>query len=197
MASDETNEPERLDHGLSTIPKLFESIEADGPFTTCIECERDLRPHAQQYLIEKGIRGRETVYEYALCLGCVLGMRARFSEESKRDLDAFFDGRADIEARGLELLATVGPEAGAWIEDCVFCRRPREECPEYQMYAWCSGALVLYSILPYFVCGQCIDLIGEVLSTKTIGDIEDWSDEFLSPPPHLLELLVDTPLKRF
>ena len=178
------------------VPKFFHSVERGEPFSHCLDCERFLLGDGQPYMIEKAFRGEETVYEYALCLGCTFALLSSLSTESMQAIDRFYDERVDLGARRQNLRREFGTDVEAWVRLCVLCSTPRLECTEYQAFGWCHGPDLVFRDHPLFVCGACVDQLVEHLSKKTIGELERWSEENLAPPPYIRDLLGGPVVKR-
>ena len=100
---------------------LFFSTEHDGPFEECCSCRLPFGESA--YLVSKAFQGEECIYEYAVCEECQDNLSADFSEESKRDMQAFFEKRVDVEALFEKCASRPGPEP--WLEACSVCGQAR------------------------------------------------------------------------
>jgi len=165
------------------IPALFQSIQHEGPFEECVACGRPLLIDGVQYLIEKAIREGETIFEYAICFGCHEGLQDDLSEESLRRVDAHFSERVDLVERRESLLAWAAEDADPWIEACILSKKPRQRCNEYQLFAQCDGGDLLFTYLPYMICGEAMEELIRLLSKKTRETLDDFTGRHLGMPP--------------
>lgn len=170
------------------IPEVFWSFETGRPFTRCSLCGRDLMEEGTNYLIEKAFREGETLFEHALCLDCHVGCQEEMSEESRRNIRAYFADRVDIESRPMQLQQKAGADSARWLDHCLVKGYPLEECGEYQIYGFCIDRDLIFNGAPYMICGEVIDEILELLSSQTLGVLGDISDRLfgIDAPKDLL-----------
>lgn len=159
------------------VPKEFWSFETGNPFQRCFMCDGDLCDEGCNYLIEKAVRNDEVIFEYAICWLCRIELEKEFSEQSLRLIENYFNEHVDIEQRRVECLEKFGTDYQKWIERCMIKHKPREECEEYQLYAWCVDRDLVFTGMPYMLSSECIDDIIELLSDETIGAINEFSDK--------------------
>ena len=173
---------------LQLIPKDFYSFETGEPFTECIECGKHLLDD-QPYLIEKAYRNhveygvKETIFDYALCMNCANDLRNQMSKESMDTLMKFFQERLDMEKQ----FARTKLSAEANIGECMITGKLANECPEYQIYAYCINGNLSNEMPPYMMCGGVMEEILPLLSKKTTYFLNGFFDKNFSPDPSLME----------
>ncbi len=178
------------------VPELFRSTETGQPFERCGMCERYLLDYDTNYVIEKAFRSyqgfdaRETVFEYALCYECRDRLTAEFSRESMERIRDYFSERVDLHARRRKLIgeAPQGLQVQPWISSCLISGEPTDQMDEFQIYCECDGPFMLYGYSPYLLSGKVMDDIADLLSTKTLDELNGFADEVLGLPPELEEL---------
>lgn len=131
------------------IPELLHSTYEGGPFRTCTICSEPLED-GRLYEIEKVFRGREPVFEMAICLQCGIELAAEFSRESTQAIRGFLEERLTI-TRGDAV--------------CHACGRPTSEARGRTVSAIsCRGFLLGPLIV---ICDACEEAIQALLSEKT------------------------------
>ena len=179
------------------IPELFQSTETGRPFERCSMCDQYLLDEdASSYVVEKAFRSyrgyeaRETVFEYALCFDCQLKLKAEFSRESMERIQDYFKERVDVAARREMLIeeAPDGLELDPWVSRCIVTGEPVSEMEEYQVFCECDGPYMLYGYSPYSLGGAAVDEIVQLLSAKTLDELNGFADDVLGLPPELAEL---------
>jgi hypothetical protein len=134
---------------LPKIPSDLHSVYEAGPFTRCNVCEEPLR-ELGLYEIQKVYRGKEVIFEVALCHRCGEELVRELSQESLEAMKGF-------------LFANFRPTPEA--EHCHFCGFPRGLFANYTVVAACEGSALL---LPRIVmCERCGERLSELLSRKT------------------------------
>lgn len=174
------------------IPKLFQSVEKEGPFTECIQCGGNLLDSGRQYVIEKVFRGTEPIIELAMCLNCRDDSGECMSEESAEALQAFFESRASFSDRVHQLLLRGQPDSDQesiddWVDRCFFSGQPRSEMREFQVVALCSGGEIIRDFFPIMISGKIMEEIAEVLSEQTKGWMDDFIETNFGMPPEFCE----------
>jgi hypothetical protein len=131
------------------IPDLLHSVYEKGPFSRCTVCDGDLAGDTL-YEIQKVFRGREVVFEMAVCQQCAEGLVREFSEESLANIHGF-------------LRENFRPSATP--THCHFCGFPRDLIQSFSVAGACRGSSL---ILPSFLmCETCTERLQEKLSRKT------------------------------
>ncbi|MEZ4700199.1 MAG: hypothetical protein R2834_07720 [Rhodothermales bacterium] len=182
------------------IPPMFHASSTGAPFHACVVCHAPLRAYGTHYVIEKAIRRypefdmEDTVFEYAMCLACYEQMQQAMSEESLRRVQDYFLNRVDLDARRQALFAGDSTDPANWISHCLVTGAPRESFTEYQIFCQCDGGDLLFTHLPYLIGGPTIDEVAQLLSNKTLGEIDGFMDRHFGLPPELRKKLMDRPL---
>ena len=164
------------------IPKAFYSKLSGEPFKECIDCGTPLYDTDTGYIIEKavkkyeGYQAEDVVFEYAICMHCADKMWKQMSESSLRKMSEYYNANANLEGRGQQLLQNEDHKIDDWLSNCVIKDTPIQELTEYQICAFCRGDKIVLSHMPYLISGKAIDEIGELLSPKTKGEIDDFID---------------------
>lgn len=188
------------DHALSEppvpVPQIFRSTETGDLIERCAVCDRPLLDSSTDYVIEKAFRSyqgfdsRETIFEYALCSACRDELMAELSRESLERIQGFFSARVDVALRRLQMLnaAESEPDVGPWISSCLVSGEPIDDLEEYQIYCECRGHNILPSRPPFLIGGPVLDEIADLLSNKTLDELNGFADDILGLPPELEEL---------
>lgn len=154
--------------GLEPLPDELHSSYSGLPFEKCIDCERPLLDPPQPHLIQKILRDGEVVFEFALCMPCAENADAGMSEESRRNVEAWFEQN------------TV---AGLGRERCNICGRERDD-EEHVVFAMAVGGDILGS--GHLFCSACTDDLDGLLSEATRRQMEDFTERnFPGVPEHL------------
>lgn len=170
------------------IPEKFHSFLTEGPFERCIICNRYLLGEGEHYLIEKGYKQTEVIFEYAMCFSCAEKMRGELSRESLQRIEAHFEERVDFSARRRRLLQVSTDDIEPWISRCILTKNKLQETDDYQIYAHCVGEHLVFSGCPYMVCGEALGGLYKLLSKKTRDAMDDFVDEYLGLPSEFKDL---------
>lgn len=182
------------------IPQKFHSDLTGKPFDKCMMCEKDLLENGVQYRIEKAIKkypdsnAFSTIFEYAICMDCGMQANAALSAESKQKIEAYFEQHVDLQERRAQLLEEKGMNTDDWISHCAIKGTPLAHAEEYQIYAHCEGGDMLFSYWPMAISSEAIDEIADLLSEKTLDEIDRFTDQINDLPPELKDLFKDKPL---
>ena len=177
-----------------SIPTQFHSVQHEGPFTRCIQCEVDLPTSGRLYAIEKIYRGKEVIIELAMCLDCRDSSSECMSKESIAAIGNYFDSKLDVNGRLNRLSQTELQESSEimpWIDSCVISGQKIESLHEYQIFAICQGNELQREFFPMMISGSVIEEISEILSEQTKG----WMDDFIGDNFGLPSEFCDPPLR--
>jgi len=173
------------------IPPSLYAEETEAPFETCLVCDRPLRDGSTEYVIEKGYRSfdaydvEETVFGYALCMGCHSTLSQSFSAASRQRCQSYLHEHVDLRARTASLLGADSPAPEQWTERCIVHGTPKEELEAYQILAHCHGDDLLLTHLPVLLGGRAVDALVQRLSNETLDELGGFRDEYFGLPPEL------------
>lgn len=170
----------RLDDpsSMRPIPRELFSEHDEAPFQRCSDCGSSLQSPESLHLIGKSWRDCEVVFEFALCMTCGLSLFSQYSEESKKNLAAWFVPLTGVDARGLLACFRCGGSGADLAE-------------EKSIEAVALGDRLVDE--PVLVCGPCTDGAENVLSKKT----REAFDEFVRRVCPTLPADVDLPAPIF
>ncbi len=186
---------------LVDIPQEFYSVETNAPFMKCLNCECNLLDNKTQYIIEKAIKrykdysSTDTIFEYAICLKCHKEFMSIYSQESLGNIQTYFLENAHFDEnrpRLIEKLEDGVFEINEWLSHCIIKGTPVNEMTEYQIGAQCIGNKMAAQEMPFIIGNEAMDEIMQLLSNKTIGEMNGFIDQFFGLPPDLKKLLKDT-----
>jgi hypothetical protein len=177
------------------IPPIFQSLEKDGPFEKCINCERSLLEDGVTYLIERAFKGDEPIIELAMCLECHDLLADELSEESRQRMTEFMKERVDQKKRNKKLakLSNVD-QVETWLSECVLTGASASDCQERQIYGLCLGDQMILDQLPFMISGAGIEEMTLLLSEKTKGWMRDFTDKNFGMPPEFSDAPDYSPL---
>jgi uncharacterized protein with PIN domain len=143
-------DPKNLPHVRpQPIPELLHSVFEKGPFKTCCICSKVLTD-GRLYEIQKVFRGKEAIFEMAICHGCGEEVAQEFSEESKENMKKY-------------LVENFRPAPEP--QQCHFCGFPRALVPNFTIVGMCQKfSLLVPSII---MCEKCNESLQGKLSRKT------------------------------
>ena len=177
------------------IPKIFFSSDTGKPFSHCLMCAKFLLQDGTAYMIEKAVKQHpemnvtETIFDYALCMDCAIKMNAALSVESRERIGAYFAAHANLAERREALLKKKTLRVQPWLSRCVIKNTPIAESPEYQLVAQFDGKHLLFTDMPFALSFAAMDEMGELMSEKSRGEMDDFIGKYFSGPPEVAEIL--------
>lgn len=177
------------------IPKELHSSDNGKMFDHCLVCDKFLLEDGTPYMIEKAVRQipemkvTEVIFEYAMCMTCAMRMNESLSKESRERIQAYFARHANFEARRASLLKSNKLEIRPWLQECVIKKTPVSESREYQIVAQCDGQHLLFTHSPFAISLEAMDEITNLLSEKSLGEIDDFMGKYFTGPPEVSEIL--------
>ena len=162
--------------GVPLPVEFFRDVE-QTPFVVCQSCDAELT--STHYLIAKAYLGDRCTLEFAVCLGCLLELSERYSEESL----AAFENTEDDPDEWLQEEQS--------LDECCRCQRHVDDCLNYERIALCTQDRLLRRAM---ICGSCESETEAKLSAQTRGEIDDFMNRIL---PGVPELEVDLPRSIF
>lgn len=180
------------DKELAEIPGIFYSFHAKGPFSRCIECERDLLKDGCEYVIEKAVRNypgyqaSDVIFDYAICMDCAMKMHNELSRESLETIQNFFVQHLNVEQRSRNIAQADG-NIEELISRCMISEKAQSESAEYQIFAHCIGDKINMKNPPYMLSGEVLLQLSDLISEKTRDNLNGFFDKHFSPDPTLME----------
>lgn len=182
---------------LVEIPANLRRHEDGGLHRECIECGVGLLEGGRRYIIERafrrypGVETLDTIFEYAICLGCAEELHNSFSLESRGAItDFFLKSKTFVTRSQIIRVAILGGRTsylGLWFDRCAISGEEVSGMEEYQVAAFCVGDKLELSVLPYAIGGAAADQLMEKLSNQTIDDLDDFSGRHFGLPPEFGE----------
>ena len=176
------------------IPDAFRSSETGQLFDRCLMCNTFLLDAGIPYMIEKAVKQHpemnvvEPIFEYAMCMNCAMKMHEALSIESRQRISAYFQSHVDFEQRHLELIEKTD-DMSRWIGTCIIKKTPIAQSGEYQLVAQCNGRELMLTGMPFALSLSAMEEMTSLLSTKSLGEIDDFIGKYFSGPPEVAELL--------
>lgn len=179
------------DDQLHEIPKEFYSYATGAPFTNCIECDCDLSD--KEYFIEKafrtypGFKAKDVIFELAICAQCAERLRQTMSQDSMIKLAEYMQKNTNATTR-MEMMQQYPDNPEKWTDKCLVSGTLKEDATEYQVYAQCLGSHITIDLMPYMISGDILDEMSQLLSNKTLGEMDDFMGRHFGPPSLAKEL---------
>jgi hypothetical protein len=170
----------------SPIDQHLYNAETGAPFERCLVCPQAVQTTGEEYFVERIFRRLpelaliEPIFEYAMCAACAEDMRKEVSSESMKSIQSLFEER----------LKTLGiPPFEDRFETCLLTGKPIAASSEFSYHGHCQGDRMLRSIFPYAISDEAMNLIGDLLSDKTIDQLDDFKGRYFTGPPELAAIL--------
>jgi len=165
------------EHQEEGIPRILWSAYEERPFSTCVDCGASLLDSEIPHAVEKTIRQGEVIFEYAICMSCILGLMQEYSEESIANIQSYLQE----EELGFE-------PAG----DGSSCQHCGASGPKFLEEHTVTGMILGEGVLagPTTLCGRCLEGIDDVLSQKTREVHEDFIRNNFPGVPESLDIPV-------
>lgn len=176
------------------VPTQFHSLYHEGPFTRCIDCDRDLTSGDCIYFIERAFRGTEPIFEMAMCEDCRDKIEEGLSKESTMRIGAFVEERLDFEMRYQATQQWPDNEVENWLEQCAFLKTPKAECRDYQIAGICRGDQMSIDLFPIMISGAAAEEIQKLMSKQTRDRLGDMVQDFFGMPSEFADSPRTSPL---
>ena len=170
------------------IPKIFYDTVDEVPLRECNRCGKDLLESGEPYVIEKGFKRKEVLFEHAICMQCAEKMKQELSKESLANIERFMMERADFEGRMEELLDEDYSNE-KWLGRCIISGEALEEQEEYQIQGMFVGDRMLTLQFPYMIGGKALEEMQELLSAETRDELDRIKDDLIKVPPEFEDIL--------
>ncbi len=169
------------------IPALFFDSITGKPFQTCQVCQKQLLDTDSNYIIEKVFRKNiasgkiEAHFEYAICFDCAMKLTQSYSKESKENLERYFKENVQ------ESLAQQAPvnlaserDIQEHLSNCSITGKPVTDLEEYQIVGQFNGSYINPNMAPFMIGAGAMDDVSDLLSEKTLDEIDDFTGKFLT-----------------
>lgn len=184
------------------IPQVFHTHNSNALFTQCLCCDVNVLDSGDEYVIEKaykqydGYELSDTVFEYAMCLNCLMQLQSKMSASSLQNIDAYFEQNVnfserlhDMENREIDVFNRLG--------HCLVKGTAVNELTEYQVFGLFREDRMLLGPFPYMIGGEAMEEVAQLLSNETLGEIDGFMDTHFGLPPELRKLFLDKPVLVF
>jgi hypothetical protein len=174
------------------IPPIFYSDLTGEPFHECIHCGKNLLLPGIPYMIEKAFiqtqphQTKNTIFEYAMCYDCWEETKNSLSRESMERINDWFARHVDMDQRMLKF--ENNSNVDDWLRECIVSGANVESLKEFQIACQCDGPYMAFHYLPYLISGEVMDEVMELLSEKTLGEMDNFKKRLTSPSPDIEEL---------
>ena len=181
------------------IPQLFHSYNSDSLFTHCLCCDESVLESGNEYVIEKAYTQysdynlSDTVFEYAMCLDCMMQLQNQMSVTSLQRVGAYFEQYVNIEDR-IRQSHQEGVDIYDRLSHCLIRGTSVVELNEYQVFGLFKEDRMLLGPFPYMIGGDVMDEIAQLLSNETLGEIDGFMDTHFGLPPELRKLFLEKPV---
>ena len=177
------------------IPKDFYSDGEGKPFENCLICGKDLLKGDVSYVIEKAMRNYDkydfssTVYEFAICTDCHQEQQNKMSKESIANMQLYYQEKVKEIGKQTVAIDLRNFDLKTWLSKCFFTNKPVSEMQEYQIVAQFKGNKMLMNMPPMVIGEDIINDMADLLSDKTIDEMNGFKEQFLGPPPEFEEFI--------
>lgn len=182
------------------IPKEFYSTLTGTPMKRCIDCERPLLEEGVEYIIEKAVRYypeyalENTIFEYAICVGCATRMMSTMSKQSLEHVGKYFEQRVDMGQRHRRFTERDEPPTlEELIGHCMVNGTPKDENIEYQICGQFVGERMVLGHMPYMIGMAAMEEVQELLSPETKRELDDFVGDNFGLPPEWKKAMEERP----
>ncbi len=162
------------------VPEILYSEYEKGPFTECLNCDRNLDSFDGFYEVQKIFKHDRAIWEHAICSECGDELVEDYSEESLDNIQEFLS-RMDMKDDAKD--------------QCHLCEEPVKTGREHMIAALCSGDRMILS--PMVMCISCLDQLNETLSSETRDSWNDFVNDNVPSVPASREPQSDVPVPGF
>ncbi len=177
------------------IPERFFSDAEGKPFEVCHVCGKSLLQPGINYVVEKAMKNyigydfSSTIYELAICTDCHQKVQKGMSEESMRNLQNYYQSMMAAKGNQPMYIDLRTFNLNDWLSKCFFKGGNISEMEEYQVVAQFEGDKMIMNTPPMIIGTEAMNEMAELMSDKTIGDMNDFRQRFMGPSPELEELI--------
>lgn len=177
------------------IPDRFHSDAEGKPFENCQMCNKYLLSEGTSYVVEKAMKNYKgydfgsTIFEFAVCNECHTKVQKGMSEESLANLQSYYQ-RIIMEKGNQPIVIDLENfDLNNWLSSCFFKGDKVDDMQEYQIVAQFKGDKMLMNLPPMIIGEKAMEEMSELLSDKTIDEMNGFREKFLGPSPEIEELI--------
>ena len=177
------------------IPDRFYSDAEGKPFENCQMCGKFLLTEGTTYVVEKAIKNykdydvNSTIFEFAVCIDCHTKVQQGMSDESLANLHRYYQHIMTEKGNQPIVIDVRNFNLDDWLSKCFFKGDEVKEMNEYQLVAQFNGNKMLMNMPPMIIGEKAMEEMAELLSDKTIDEMNGFREKFLGPSPEIEELI--------
>jgi len=177
------------------IPDRFYSDAEGKPFENCQMCGKFLLTEGTTYVVEKAIKNykdydvNSTIFEFAVCIDCHTKVQQGMSDESLANLHRYYQHIIAEKGNQPIVIDVRNFNLDDWLSKCFFKGDEIKEMNEYQLVAQFNGNKMLMNMPPMIIGEKAMEEMAELLSDKTIDEMNGFREKFLGPSPEIEELI--------
>ncbi|PLX11751.1 MAG: hypothetical protein C0598_07375 [Marinilabiliales bacterium] len=111
------------------------------------------------------------------------------SEESIANMQAFYQQKLMEKGKQIMTIDLRTFDINEWMSKCFFTEKSINDMKEYQIVGQFRGNKLLINQHPMIIGDEIIDDMANILSDKTIDEMNGFKEQYLGPPPELEELI--------
>jgi len=177
------------------IPNRFYSDAEGKPFENCQMCGKFLLTEGTTYVVEKAIKNykdydiNSTIFEFAVCIDCHTKVQKSMSDESLANLHRYYQHIMAEKGNQPIVIDVRNFNLDDWLSKCFFKGDEIKEMNEYQLVAQFNGNKMLMNMPPMIIGEKAMEEMAELLSDKTVDEMNGFREKFLGPSPEIEELI--------
>ncbi len=177
------------------IPDRFYSDAEGKPFENCQMCGKFLLTEGTTYVVEKAIKNykdydvNSTIFEFAVCIDCHTKVQQGMSDESLANLHRYYQHIMAEKGNQPIVIDVRNFNLDDWLSKCFFKGDEIKEMNEYQLVAQFNGNKMLMNMPPMIIGEKAMEEMAELLSDKTVDEMNGFREKFLGPSPEIEELI--------
>ena len=177
------------------IPDRFYSDAEGKPFENCQMCGKFLLTEGTTYVVEKAIKNykdydvNSTIFEFAVCIDCHTKVQQGMSDESLANLHRYYQHIMTEKGNQQIVIDVRNFNLDDWLSKCFFKGDEIKEMNEYQLVAQFNGNKMLMNMPPMIIGEKAMEEMAELLSDKTVDEMNGFREKFLGPSPEIEELI--------
>jgi cytochrome c553 len=185
----------KMEEFKTDIPERFYSDAEGKPFEYCQVCGKYLLSEGTAYVVEKALKNYKgyefssTIYEFAVCIDCHKKVQEGMSEESLANLQRYYQSIMMEKGQQPIMIDVNNFNIDQWLSKCFFKGDEIKELSEYQIVAQFSGDKMILNMPPMVIGEKAMEEMSELLSDKTIDEMNGFREKFLGPSPEIEELI--------